>query len=149
MMDKYRQTITSKSLGFASTGLCLALVIGCQEEANRVYPAAGKVVFSDGSPAKFGIIEFRSLSAEPIVARGKIEPSGSFQVKTSGQPGLVAGTHQVIILQVIGDPASRRKIIHRHGREVARKYRSYETSDLTVEVSAEGDNDFTLEVDAN
>ena len=149
MMEKCQQTITRRSRGFASTALCLALVIGCQEEANRVYPAAGKVVFSDGSPAKFGIIEFRSLSAEPIVARGKIEPSGSFQVKTSGKPGLVAGMHQVVILQVIGDPSSRRGTIHRHGREVAKEYRSYDTSDLTVEVSADGDNYFNLEVDAN
>ena len=116
---------------------------GCQQQAEQRYPITGKVLFEDGSNAQFGIIEFRSNSPEPVVVRSKIKKDGTFKVRT------IKGKHTVIILQVIGIPRGRpRKIVHKHGLEVADKYRDYQTSDLKIEVKPDGANQFELQVDS-
>ena len=125
------------------------LLPGCQSDEGRVYPIKGKVVFEDGSPAKFGIIEFRSDTPMPITARGKINKDGTFRVRATGKPwGLTKGSHHCVIVQVIGVSRGQPKIAHNHGLEVADKYRDYKTSDLMVEVTPDGENEFTLQVES-
>ena len=135
---------------FLLIAVCLLTAsTGCQSEVDRVYPVSGKIIFSDGSPAQFGIIEFRSQSTDPIVARGKIEKDGSFRVRASGrQWGLTKGKHTGVIIQIVGNPRGRPQLAHQHGHEVDEKYRDYRTSDLRIEVTPDGDNHFELVVDS-
>ena len=129
--------------------MLLLSITGCQSDQERVYPISGKVVFEDGSPAQFGLIEFRSDSTPPFSARGKIDDDGTFRVRASGSTsGLTAGTHRAIIIQVVGNPRGQPRIAHHHGLEVADKYRTYKTSDLQIEVLPDGDNDFELLVES-
>jgi len=130
---------------------CLVILslTGCQSDGEPVYSIKGRVVFDDGSPARFGIIEFRSDAAEPVTARGKINKDGTFRVRASDRAyGLTEGTHQAIIIQVIGNPRGRPKIAHSHGLEVADKYRDYGTSGLEVQISRDSDNEFELVVES-
>ena len=135
---------------FLLTAVCLLTAsTGCQSEVDRVYPVSGKITFSDGSPAQFGIIEFRSQSPDPVIARGKIEKDGSFRVRASGrQWGLTQGKHTGVIIQIVGNPRGQPKLVHKHGLEVADKYRDYKSSDLNIEVAPDGDNHFELIVDS-
>lgn len=122
------------------------IFIGCGDGFDTTYPISGKIVFSDGSPARFGLIEFRSESDDPVIARGKINKDGTFSAKTSGKSGLVVGSHQLIILQVV--PRNAQNVVHDHGHEVTAKYRSYDTSGLRIEVKENGKNHFPLTVEA-
>lgn len=130
---------------------CLAVLslTGCQSDGEPIYSFSGRVVFEDGSPAQFGIIEFRSDAAEPVTARGKINKDGTFRVRASERNfGLTEGTHRAIIIQVVGNPRGRPKIAHSHGLEVADKYRKYETSDLQVQISRDSENEFEFVVES-
>jgi len=141
--------VTSPLCRAAFVHFVFLVISGCQNEQDRIYPIAGRVVFADGSPARFGIIEFRSESPEPIIARGEIQKDGTFNVRAAGKSwGLTRGTHQAIILQVIGNPRGQPRLVHNHGLEVADKYRSYQTSDLRIEVTPESENEFELVVDS-
>lgn len=120
----------------------LCSITGCQQNGEQRYGVEGKVLFEDGSNARFGIIEFRSNSPEPVVVRSKIKKDGTFKIRT------VKGSHTVIILQVIGNPRGRPKVVHKHGLEVADKYRNYTTSDLRIDVNPDGKNQFELRVDS-
>ena len=131
--------------------LALALLVlgGCRETGERYYPVSGKITFADGSPAMFGSIESRSNSATPVIARGRIGKDGTFDLRsTGGKAGLVEGTHQLIIIQVIGSPRGGGTVIHNHGHETAAKYRTYETSDLSIKVQPNEDNHFELTVES-
>ena len=133
----------------AALAMLMLLLIGCQSDQERIYPISGRVVFEDGSPAQFGLIEFRSDTTPPVTARGKINKDGTFRVKASGRSaGLTAGTHRAIIIQIVGNPRGQPKIAHKHGLEVADRYRTYESSDLDVEVLPDGDNDFEILVES-
>ena len=130
---------------FISAGVCVA---GCGKTGPALYPVSGKVEFSDGSPAMFGSIEFRSDSESPVIARGKIQKDGSFSARSvEFGDGMVEGVHNVRIEQVIGS-FRQGSVVHHHGLEVAKKYRSYRTTDLEVEVTPKGENRFTLLVDS-
>ena len=139
----------SKRVYTAALVLFAALIVsGCQNEKQRVYPVSGKITFTDGSPAQFGIIEFRQVSTEPIIARGSIKKDGTFHVRASGgRNGLTAGEHQAIIIQVVGTHRTE-TVHHHHGLVVDDKYKSYKTSGLKVEVSADSDNHFKIVVES-
>jgi len=97
----------------------------------------------------FGSIEFRSNSESPVIARGKIKKDGSFSARTiEFGDGMVEGTHNVMIVQVVGTSRQGGSIVHNHGLEVAKKYSSYRTTDLEVVVEPDGENQFTLLVDS-
>ena len=122
---------------------------GCQSDHERIYRVSGRVVFEDCSPAQFGVIEFRSESEIPFIARGKINKDGTFRVKASGKSsGLTEGIYRAIIIQVVGNPRGQPKIAHHHGLEVANKYRTYDTSDIRIEVEPNKKNDFEIRVDS-
>ena len=126
---------------------CLVCCAGCNRGERAVYPVSGRVEFSDGENAKFGDIEFRSESEPPYNARGKIARDGTFQLQSKGtRNGTVAGWHQVIIVQTVGNPLYG-EIQHDHGRLLDRKYASYQTTDLRVEVTSSGENQLVLTVE--
>ena len=128
--------------------LIMALAcIGCQAETDPVLPISGKVTFTDGSPAQFGVIEFRRNQPTTAIARGTIQKDGTFQVRQSGsRSGLRQGSHKAVIIQVVGTHSGGH-IHHHHGQVVADKYRDYRTTDLSVEVSADSENHFEIVVE--
>lgn len=125
-----------------------AIFVGCDSQP-QCYPVSGTVKFEDDSTAQFGNIEFRSTTESPTIARGKINKDGTFTARTSGgRSGLLAGKHKVIIVQIIGNPRGGGSVVHHHGLEVATKYNDYRTSDLEIEVTPDGKNEFELVVDS-
>ena len=60
---------------------------------------------------------------------------------------MVRGKHKVVIMQVVTTPKDNPDFVHHHGLEVVDKYRSYETTDLTIEVKPGEDNQFELLVE--
>src|SRR5687768_11954197 len=117
-------------------GFTLAvLTLGCNN-GPRTYPVSGTVVFSNGKPATFGIIEFTPVDSGPG-ARAAIAADGSFTLKTGDHDGAVAGKHRIAIIQLFArdgvDPKARH---HMHAsRLVHAKHARFETSELerTVE----------------
>lgn len=123
-------------------------ITGCDSQP-QCYPISGTVKFADDSTAQFGNIEFRSTTEPPTIARGKINKNGTFTARSSGgRIGLLAGKHKVIIVQIIGNSRGGGTVVHHHGLEVATKYNDYRTSDLEIEVTPDGKNEFELIVDS-
>ncbi len=120
------------------------LQLGCSGKI-KTYPVTGKVTFEDGSPVKFGQIEFQS-SQHPITARGKIQRDGTFMLGTYAETdGAVAGEHSVVIVQFVVNHMNV-QVEHDHGHLVDRKYASYDSTDLTAEVDAASANQIDLKV---
>ncbi len=133
---------------------CL-LLTGCGGEAT--YKVDGKIEFADGSPVKFGSIEFlnrdrKTEDGGKINARGKINRDGTFSLTTfKPNDGAVAGKHAVTIQQFITVPLVENQtfnVQHDHGTLVHEKYRSYSTSDIPdVNIEASSPNKITIVVE--
>ena len=134
----------------ALIALVVFCFVGCDSDGSKLYPVSGKVIFkSDHSVAQFGTIEFRPETEPRVIARGRIEKDGTFELSSSGQNGAVAGWHTVVIHQAVGDVRGGRMIIHDHdhGLEVSNKYVDHRITDLRVEVKMGIDNQIELLVD--
>lgn len=132
-------------------GLALMLQPGCNG-GERTYPVSGQVEFEDGSPVMFGTIEFFNRESK-LNARGSINRDGTFSVGTHQEDdGAVAGTHEVTIQQFVTLPLTssshKVEIDHDHGKHVAQKYSTYESSDLVVTVERKRNNEVKLVVKA-
>lgn len=126
--------------------LILACVAGCGSDQLQTWPARGRVVFPDGAPVRTGTIELRSQDHN-LTASGRINTDGSFVLGTYEiDDGAVAGTHDVIVLQLIVNDGTVNHTMD-HGRSVAPGFSTYESSGLITTV-AEQDNDLTIEVTA-
>lgn len=134
--------------GYALTIVAIALTSGCGGGI-PTYPVQGQVEFEDGSPVKFGTIEFLNRELK-LNARGEINRDGSFTVGTfKVDDGAVAGVHEVTIQQFVTIPLTASQdvqIKHDHGKLVADAYRTYDQSDLTVTVEKSGQNQIKLVV---
>lgn len=125
-------------------------IVGCGPRVAKIYPVDGKVVYKDGAPVSGGIIEFDAPDSDPggpikPNARAAIQEDGAFRMTTLVDgDGSVAGRHRVVIIPPIdidsGPPGSSAKPL------LPKKYRSYDTSELSVEV-AEQENHITIAVD--
>lgn len=79
--------------------LALILLAGCGDSRPQTFPVSGTVQFGDGTPVRFGIIEFIPEASGPS-ARGKIDQLGRFVLGTyTNDDGAVAGRHGVVIVQ--------------------------------------------------
>lgn len=119
---------------------------GCGKKGVATYPVSGKVVFDDGEPVKFGRVEFYHAEHD-LTSRGTIQTDGSFQLGTySKQDGAPAGTHDVVVMQLImsGEAGITP---HHHGRHIDDRYASYETSGIEVQVSESRDNECRIVLD--
>lgn len=133
-------------------GLALVcwLLVGCGGQPTT-FVVTGKVVYSDGTPVRFGDIE--TLAVEQRVnARGKIQADGSFTLTTyHANDGALPGKHQAVIIQTTSIPlaaaAKLAPVKHAHGNDVGPKYRSYSTSGLSFTVDPSGVNAVTLVID--
>lgn len=137
--------------------VCL-LLAGCgaaedQWTANRktTYPVQG-VVMQEGVPVGGATVMFRS-EEEQVAASGVTDDEGRFQLTTyDSNDGAVAGTHAVIVQKY--DPKTMPENVDFDEVDVApepemltpKKYADFTTSDLTAEVTADGENEITLEL---
>lgn len=129
--------------------LLLALVTslpGCGNNSGTV-PVSGKVLFPDGSPLDHGIIEMRHRSL-PHVARGEVDKNGKFRVSTF-QPGdgAMPGEYQVAVTQLIIAEDLRFED-HQHGKRLDPRFSRVETSNLSVTIRGDEENDLVIEVDS-
>lgn len=127
--------------------ICFAsLVMGCGADRPETYPVRGKVLFSDGTPVRSGVVEL--LSAEfGETATGRIEPDGSFVLGTFREDdGACSGRHGAIVVQmIITDSVTTHQ--RDHGDPVDPRFGSYETSGLEVDIQPVELNEITLTVE--
>ena len=128
------------------------LLVVCAPGCNRG-PAMGKVsgsVSLDGTPLKFGSVMFQNVSGgQPSV--GEIQPDGSFVLSTfRPEDGAIVGNHKVrVVCYSTQDPANKRSGPMGDSLGallIPRKYASLGTSGLSAEVTAEGLEDFKIEL---
>ncbi len=120
-------------------------LVGCSDRL-ATYPVAGRVQFASGSPVHVGTVELKSREHE-IQARGEIDADGKFTLTTYVKgDGAVAGFHDCVIVQFVmtEDLAGHKPSLI---GVIDRRYASYATSGLSVEVSPEGKNQIVLEVE--
>ena len=134
------------------TTTCLSVIVGCNDGRIPTYPVVGTVLFENGDPVRFGVIEFLPVGDVPS-ARGKIDPEGSFSLTTfEGDDGAAAGKYRVIVIQPFIAPVGKllprgpRTIRAEHAEHqterniVPERYSNPESSDLEVVVEARPDN---------
>jgi hypothetical protein len=125
-----------------SIALCLT---GCSDQL-PTYPVNGHVFFPGGSPVHVGTVELKSRE-HGIQARGTINEDGSFKLTTYKEgDGAIAGVHDCVVVQFIvaeglsGHKPSTLGVIQR-------RYGSYATSGLSVEIKPNKSNNVTIEVE--
>jgi hypothetical protein len=139
---------------FSLLGIMLVVVAsasGCGK--NRpLAPITGKVTYR-GKPLTFGTVVFQPPSGQP--ATGAIQPDGTFQLTTRGEgEGAVVGKNRVRIACYEGqNPNSKASAA---GREIMlgkplipRKYLSYDTSEIILEVRPGVNEPFILNLTDN
>ncbi len=110
------------------------------------YPAGGKVVFTGGKPLEGGWVELKSASKEQAaVARGQIQPDGSFQLSTfSRNDGAIEGEHLILIV-----PPRPQGDIEQGSVPIAidPRFLQYKTSNLKCTITSDSSkNDLLLKV---
>jgi hypothetical protein len=122
-----------------------ALSLGCNP-GPKIVPARGVVVFEDGSPVHVGTVETKSLKYENVQATGKIQNDGTFVLSTLGDgDGAAIGEHQCVVVQLI---MAERIEGHRTTTQgvVDRKFNTYSTAGLRINVPESGTNELKLVV---
>lgn len=151
-----KQLATGKTV--ALTAGLVAAVAGCQEGREATHPVRGLVRFSDGTPVRFGTVEFRS-EKNGRIARGVLDQRGRFTLGTfDAADGAVAGAHQVIVVQLappelldrrprgeLADPETHAE--HEHDGLIDPEFSQYSTTPLTANVSQDESNQVDLVVE--
>jgi len=126
------------------TALILITISGCAD-AFTLYPAKGTVLLENGNPVTQGTIECESIdNNKKTNASASIGIDGTFVLETMGKKGAVAGKHKVTLIELPGN--SDLPINKQPKRQFNIKYRSYETSDLTITINPSGENNISLKV---
>ena len=129
-------------------GALTALVCGCG--GGDVGQVSGTVTLS-GQPLAEGTVVFENTPAG-ISVNAEIGPDGSYTVKTYELSGLPPGTYQVAIkpasigdgeTPLVSDPSEE---IATPASVIPEKYRSVETSELTVTVVSGGNPPFDFDL---
>jgi hypothetical protein len=127
----------------------LCLTAGCGGDGLPVAPAQGTVTYN-GKPLEFGSVLFEPVVKGPP-ARADIQPDGTFVLGTySTSDGAVIGKHKVRITcfdtqrpgyqPPAGEEGTAGKSL------IPEKYTDAETSGFEYEVTADGDNNFNIEL---
>ncbi len=136
------QTLAHRNVACRISLVALLSVFGCGPNLPKTYPVQGRVFFEDGKNVEQGSVEFRLDSAsdsQRTVARGKINPDGSFSLSTfEPGDGALPGIYKVIVQQMV--IAEGFKKGHQHGPRVPSRYAEYGNSGLTAEVKPEPKN---------
>ncbi|MFM8433951.1 MAG: hypothetical protein ACKOBP_01195, partial [Planctomycetia bacterium] len=94
-------------------GAIASLVAACNG-SETLLPVTGKVVFEDGAPVSFGVIEFVPRGGG-AAARSAIDRDGRFTLKTAGRLGAVGGEHDVYVVQPTVVEGVEPHVHRRHG----------------------------------
>jgi hypothetical protein len=125
--------------------VALCCLTGCSDRL-RTYPVSGKVRFKSGEPVKVGTIELKSREHD-IHARGILERDGTFHLTTyETGDGAIEGKHDCVLVQFVmteGLKGHRPSTIG----VVDRRYSSYASSGLTVDITPSKQNEVTIEVE--
>ena len=127
----------------ARLAFCLAATIasssGCGEDAPTLVPVHGKVLLND-KPLTTG--RLMTVTEAGHGAGASINSDGSFDLKTyesgKGTDGAVPGTHKVAVSEY--DNADTVTDAPRDKSPIPERYANAETSELTIEVKAGGEN---------
>jgi hypothetical protein len=130
-------------------GAIVSLVAACSS-GGALFPVAGKVVFEDGAPVSFGVIEFVPRGGG-AAARSAIEKDGGFALKTAGRLGAVGGDHDVYVVQPTVAEGVEPHAHRRHGpgmqpRLVHGRHGQRGQSDLLVRVDSSTGNQLVITV---
>lgn len=117
----------------------VSLVAACNG-SGALLPVAGKVVFEDGAPVSFGVVEFVPRGGG-AAARSAIESDGRFTLRTAGRLGAVGGEHDVYVVQPTVVEGVEPHVHRRHGpgaqpRLVHARHGQRGQSNLLVRVDA-------------
>ena len=126
--------------------LVVVLCVGCTRnnpKFEKTVTVRGTVVFASGSPLTGGLITFHPKDLTKGEARGTIGNDGRFEMGTYGKSdGVMLGTYTVTVEPMAYDKNGNiRPAPH---LPIPKKYTSAESSDLTVEVKDEGEQDLKL-----
>lgn len=152
------------SLMPAVLGMSLVILIGgCSGGGDLppLHPATGTVLYN-GEAVEGAAVVFRTkVDDKNYVATGTTDAQGKFELSTSGEPGAVAGTYTVTVSKKKSEGGESESLSMEEAAEQAEKGESNEPkvtnelpekygdpnqSDLKKEVTAEGPNDFKLEL---
>ena len=129
---------------------CLTLCSGCfGQKGLETAPVTGVVTYN-GKPLPYGSVSFRPQAGSP--ATGEIQSDGTFSLSTYGNgDGAIVGTHQVSVTSTEAHAGNMAESATNTEMKVPKslipkKYTSFSTSELTAEVVANGENEFTLEL---
>jgi len=122
--------------------ISVSVLAGCGASK---YPVEGKVVWSDGMPAKElagGLVVFESTQAA-FCARGEIKEDGSFRLTTERpEDGVAPGLYRVLLNQ----PRPDDDIRPRPPLPMETRFEAFATSGLTYTVQV-GKNEPVLQVE--
>lgn len=128
--------------------LCLVVAVGCGDDGPRLQRAGG-VVTLDGAPLPEVNVQFQP--SEGKISMGTTDAEGKFQLSTNSPgDGVMPGKYRAAVTSneppppMPGTPEAAAA-----GRPKLRfppHYRSVDTSGLEYEVTADGDNNFAVEL---
>lgn len=118
-------------------------IAGCGSDHLATYPTTGKVAFEDGKPLPGGSVIFQS-EEHPLTARGMIQEDGTFVLGTyETGDGAIAGKHQVSVLPPKAQVDTDEQVVV---PEIDIKYQDPRRSEIVLEVTPDGDNEFQITV---
>ena len=129
--------------------LCVLLVVflcvGCTRnnpKFEKTVSVRGTVVLASGSPLAGGLITFHPKDLTKGEARGTIGSDGRFEMGTYGKSdGVMLGTYTVTVEPMVYDKSGNLRPVN---LPIPKKYTSADSSDLTVEITGEGEQDLKL-----
>lgn len=127
--------------------LAVFFCAGCGPRNNPTFektvPVRGKVVRANGAPVTGGLITFHPTELNKGDAWGTIGRDGRFELGTyKKDDGAMPGAYTVTVEPIVYDPSGNPRPNYSLG--IPAKYTKTESSELTVEVKAEGGQDLTL-----
>lgn len=140
-----RATVSLRIILFGSVVSFLGILSGCSDRL-KTYQVSGQVQFKSGGPVRVGTVELKSR-AHNVNARGKLNSDGSFTLTTYVDgDGAIEGMHDCVVVQFVmteGIKGHRPSTIG----VLDRRYNSYATSGLELEISSTGKNEILIEVE--
>ena len=123
-------------------------MIGCAQQAGpETFPASGTILM-DGNPVPEATVVFNPKDSDGqsvLASQAETDENGRFELRTylgedDYKAGIQPGDYIVTVtkLEVVQDMRSKPKHL------LPAKYSATKTSDLSVVVSSDGDNDFEL-----
>jgi hypothetical protein len=123
----------------------VCLCLGCSRnnpKIEKTVPVRGTVAYENGSPLTSGLITFHPKDTTKGEARGAIGSDGRFELGTYGKSdGVMLGTYTVTVEAITYDRSGN---LTPAPVRIPNKYTDTSTSDLTVEVKEEGDQDMKI-----